>query len=187
VAGEVLIIVVDGWGNSAGNFNLHIQQAPNACGDGIAGPNEVCDGFDTRGTTCASLGLGAGTLGCAPDCSAFDTSGCNGGGGDCCSAHPFPGCNDPAIEACVCAADDYCCNFVWDDICTGEVVSAGCGVCGSGDSCCAVHPTPGCADGGIESCVCAQDNFCCNTEWDSRCVRYVGSLGCGVCTPGPIP
>lgn len=36
------------------------------CGDGKVDPGEVCDGDDTNGQTCASLGLGSGTLACAP-------------------------------------------------------------------------------------------------------------------------
>jgi len=42
------------------------------CGDGIiqSAFGEVCDGADTGGVTCRSLGLGAGTVTCAADCSA---------------------------------------------------------------------------------------------------------------------
>jgi hypothetical protein len=41
---------------------------------------EVCDEADLGGATCASRGLGSGTLRCSNDCS-FDTSGCSSGGG----------------------------------------------------------------------------------------------------------
>ncbi len=37
-----------------------------------------------------------------------------------------PGCTDAGIEACVCEIDDLCCTNAWDDVCVGEVVSAGC-------------------------------------------------------------
>ncbi len=46
------------------------------CGNGVAEPGEECDGSDLRDKSCADLGLGSGTLGCAADCH-FDTSGCS--------------------------------------------------------------------------------------------------------------
>ncbi|MEX1367282.1 MAG: hypothetical protein AB1Z98_29415 [Nannocystaceae bacterium] len=47
--------------------------------------------------------------------------------GDCCTATPgAAGCLDAAIEACVCAGDDYCCNNTWDSLCVDEVQSFGC-------------------------------------------------------------
>lgn len=123
-------------------------------------------------------------------------------------AHPGTGCDDPAIEACVCGEDDYCCATEWDDICVSEVDSFGCGTCGGGGEeeggleeegggetegggegggggdCCAVAATPGCADPEIEACVCAGDDYCCATEWDDLCVSEVDAFGCGVCGGG---
>jgi hypothetical protein len=29
--------------------------------------------------------------------------------------------------------------------------------------------------------VCAEDAYCCETEWDGICIGEVDSLGCGVC------
>ena len=46
------------------------------CGDGVASSQEVCDGEDLRGATCASLGYDAGALGCNAACDGFDLSGC---------------------------------------------------------------------------------------------------------------
>ncbi len=55
---------------------------------------------------------------------------CQVSGSDaCCEAHDSPGCNDPAIEACVCAADPFCCgedSGFWDDACVGNVGDEGC-------------------------------------------------------------
>jgi hypothetical protein len=45
------------------------------CGDGKAEGSEQCDGADLKGATCASLGLGGGTLACGSGCT-YDTSGC---------------------------------------------------------------------------------------------------------------
>ncbi len=51
------------------------------------------------------------------------------GGTDCCVDNGTPGCDDPTIEACVCAHDSYCCDTAWDQTCADEVVSFGCGTC----------------------------------------------------------
>ncbi|WP_437673225.1 hypothetical protein [Sorangium sp. So ce131] len=40
------------------------------------------------------------------------------------------------------------------------------------------HPFPGCNDASVQSCVCAADPYCCNTQWDSICVDEVTSLHC---------
>ncbi len=45
------------------------------CGDNVIDPGEQCDGTDTGGATCESLGYGPGELVCGAGC-AFDTSGC---------------------------------------------------------------------------------------------------------------
>ena len=46
------------------------------CGSDSAEPGEACDGSDLLGEDCISQGFDAGTLACAADCSAFDTSAC---------------------------------------------------------------------------------------------------------------
>lgn len=55
----------------------NVTAAGGFCGDGEAAGDEVCDGDDLRGTTCADLGWETGSLACAEDCMAFDTSGCS--------------------------------------------------------------------------------------------------------------
>lgn len=55
---------------------------------------------------------------------------------------------------------------------------------GGGDdagTCCSAHATPGCSNATIQSCVCAQDSYCCSTQWDGQCVNQVESFGCGTC------
>jgi hypothetical protein len=49
--------------------------------------------------------------------------------GNCCETGHGSGCENTGIEACVCAQDSYCCDTVWDTLCTNEVESFGCGVC----------------------------------------------------------
>lgn len=46
------------------------------CGDGVADAGEPCDGVDLGGASCTSEGFDAGTLGCLPDCTGYETSGC---------------------------------------------------------------------------------------------------------------
>ncbi len=83
------------------------------CGDGL------CDGAES----CAT---------CPDDCGAC-------GGGDCCDAADAPGCGDPAVEACVCADDTYCCQVAWDDQCADAAPA--CGAACAGDLCeCAWAP-----------------------------------------------
>jgi hypothetical protein len=109
------------------------------------------------------------------------------GGNDCCEVGDVAGCNDPAIESCVCEADSFCCDpqESWDALCVSQVDSLGCGTCdGPGDDapCCEGHGMPGCDDPMVESCVCAQDPFCCSSNWDALCVSRIESYGCGSCT-----
>jgi hypothetical protein len=105
-----------------------------------------------------------------------------GGGGDCCVDNDGLGCNDPVVQACVCALDDYCCATEWDNVCAG-LASSDCEACGGGtqDDCCTAHATPGCADATIETCVCAVDAFCCDMQWDATCVSGVADNACGSC------
>ncbi len=105
-----------------------------------------------------------------------------GAAADCCAPDWAPGCTDLAVQACVCAADSYCCTTAWDGLCVNEVTSLGCGTCAV--PCCQTQASPGCTASAVESCVCAADAYCCTTAWDAICVNEVESLGCGVCS-GP--
>ena len=51
------------------------------CGNGILEGTEVCDGADLGGATCQSQGFVGGSLACTVTCT-FNTSACEGGGGD---------------------------------------------------------------------------------------------------------
>jgi hypothetical protein len=96
-----------------------------ACGNGAIDPGESCDGANLNGQTCVSLGFaGGGVLTCTAGCG-FDTSGCiGGGGGDCCAAHAGTGCDDATCEATICAADPFCCDTQWDDICANAAIAS---------------------------------------------------------------
>ena len=46
------------------------------CATQCGSASEACDGRDTSGATCASLGFASGVLGCHPGCEAYDLSRC---------------------------------------------------------------------------------------------------------------
>jgi hypothetical protein len=58
----------------------------------------------------------------------------------------------------------------------GDTGSTG-GGAETGD-CCEAHAGSGCSVDAIETCVCAMDEFCCTSEWDSTCVGEVDEFGC---------
>lgn len=53
-------------------------------------------------------------------------------------------------------------------------------------SCCFAHLDPGCADKGIEQCVCLKEPLCCSatSSWNQNCVNLVTQTGCGNCLTG---
>lgn len=89
---------------------------------------------------------------------------------DCCVGHEGGGCSDSACEACVCAADSFCCNE-WDQTCADEA-AINCALdcpCPAPGSCCDPHETASCDDLRCRDCVCDRDAFCCSEEWDQGC------------------
>lgn len=62
--------------------------------------------------------------------------------GDCCAANTAPYCNDATCCNQICAADPFCCNTQWDQICANAAV-AGCDACGGGGG---GPPNDECAD-----------------------------------------
>ncbi len=100
------------------------------------------------------------TLSCTPDA------------GDCNDANGSPGCNDAACCELVCALDFFCCDTEWDDLCVDQALDI-CDlkvVCGEGAGPCdEANGTPGCDDIACCDLICAQDDFCCDVEWDQIC------------------
>lgn len=104
----------------------------------------------------------------------------------CCCANGTPGCENPDCEALICAWMPFCCDVEWDSICAFEA-STVCPCesdCPPPSDCCSVNGSPGCDDPECESLVCAQDPFCCETNWDGLCADAANSLACEVCIPG---
>ncbi|MBX3356692.1 MAG: hypothetical protein KF724_13435, partial [Phycisphaeraceae bacterium] len=55
-------------------------------------------------------------------CGADENGGCNapqGGTSNCCIVWGGAGCDDPACQDAVCAADPFCCDVAWDGLCSG--------------------------------------------------------------------
>jgi hypothetical protein len=106
----------------------------------------------------------------------------------CFVAHTTPGCNDFACCINVCNQDPFCCEVEWDNFCVGtaNIACATCGGDGAGQ-CTNPHTHPACADEGCCNLVCAQDPFCCQTQWDQICANAAvqmctcGGLGTGDC------
>jgi hypothetical protein len=118
---------------------------------------------------------------------------CGGGDEGCCDAHSTPGCDDAAVEACVCATDPFCCGEdddgvgFWDATCVDKVGDLLCAsACVPDDSdgaCCEPHSGGGCEIDAVETCVCAEDPMCCQASpgWDAFCVEEIGTFDCGTC------
>ena len=85
-----------------------------------------------------------------------------------CYAVQGKSCNGCVCETCVCAKDPNCCNVLWDTTCANL-----CRQCNTNKGCTVNPPTtascPGCGGCACETCVCAADSYCCNTNWDSLC------------------
>ncbi len=111
------------------------------------------------------------------------------GSGDCCSANGTPGCEQALCCNIICAADPFCCDTEWDQICA-DAAQKDCGICencpGSGD-CCQENGTPGCLNGRCCVAICAVDPFCCDTEWDSFCVDAAVKESACDCGPAALP
>jgi len=165
------------------------------CGDDMIDGTDVCDGIDLDDQDCVSQGFDSGTLACTADCTGFDTSGCANFGGDCCAANATPGCDDDGCTGAICAADPFCCDDQWDDMCAGAALMdpACVGVGGScpfeGD-CCAANGSPGCEDDGCTTAICGADPFCCDNTWDDMCagaaLMDLACVGVGGSCPDPF-
>lgn len=150
------------------------------CGNNISEELEGCDGTDVLGETCLSLSnADAGTLSCAEDCSAIDTSGCT-----------FLSCGDDLVQG-----DETCdgvdlngatCANLGEDFDAGVLTCAA--NCMAFDTsactnmlgpCCVANGTPECQNVACSAAVCAIDPFCCSNTWDGACANVaMGEPAC---------
>ncbi|MFO0761283.1 MAG: hypothetical protein U0359_32695 [Byssovorax sp.] len=141
-------------------------------GSGSGSGTSGAGGADPGGSGGADPGVGGGDPGA--------------GGGDpggachdiCAAGDPLDmGC-DPCVSI-LCAQDDYCCSTAWDSLCVSEVDMVCNNACSGGGGGCA-HPECQQGDALDAACsdcagaVCAADDYCCSTAWDSLCVNEVG-------------
>ena len=116
-----------------------------------------------------------------PACAGGGGGGC-GSGGDCCTANPgTPGCADQTCCETVCAADAFCCNTEWDQICATQAATL-CEACGGG-SCdippgsqteleaCGDDSNGGCNGGGANEPLNSMNGSVAGTFWASTSTR----------------
>ncbi|MBW2458903.1 MAG: hypothetical protein JRI68_30670 [Deltaproteobacteria bacterium] len=165
----------------------------------------ACDGDDDAQDTlcipgdnifCRCPDGNPGTKHCRDDGESFDE--CVVGAGEPCPDRPpsssTSGSGGGSSMVCEPGASVYCtcddsadgsktCNHEGTDygpcVCSGGVGGSGGGT--AGGDCCDTHDTPGCGETTVQDCVCAQDSYCCDTEWDGTCVAEVDQFGCGTC------
>lgn len=164
--------------------------APPVCGNAILEPGEQCDDGNVQSNdgcdaNCAieNAICGNGDVEQGEECDDDNTTSGDGCSSSCqfegfaCVPHSTPGVADEAVEACVCAADSFCCDNAWDTLCVSEAMSL-CNV-SCGDECSA-HGNPGSESISVTQCVCAIDDWCCENSWDSFCVA-TATNSCGAC------
>lgn len=188
-AGQEYLVRVGGFGGEQGVGILSILCDVEVCGPGngdcgLANGTRGCEDTECCSTTCAVdefccdvewdefCACGATGL-CSGDFTA-----CGPEAGSCATANGSPGCDD--VECCnaLCAVDTFCCCNTWDSICVEEALGVCLLSCGDeqSGSCMSANRLPGCSDAACCETICAEDLFCCTTEWDQTCVNLAVSL-----------
>ena len=113
----------------------------------------------------------------------------SGGGdvGNCCEERSETGCSVAEIEEAVCDDDAFCCDVEWNRFCVEKVETVAgrsCEATVDAGNCCEARNDTGCENAEVEECVCGEDSFCCDVEWNAFCVEGVEELGCGTCGGG---
>ncbi|MFO0635004.1 MAG: Ig-like domain-containing protein [Nannocystaceae bacterium] len=198
-AGTYFLRVFAASSSTTGDYAFGVDVDDSTCGGGGGGEGDCCTDTNMPGcedSTVTDCVCAFDDFCCSNEwdntCATEAQSMCGldcGGGGtdhDCCVTGEA-GCDDDTVEACVCAADEFCCSTEWDAMCVAKVGSLLCAPsCDPDDAdgpCCSEHAGTGCEVDTVESCVCAQDEACCNSGWDSFCVMEIETFDCGNC-PG---
>lgn len=93
-----------------------------ACNDDAGGPAAAASAYLLAGQDVVIVVDGAGAAGSFQLQIAESTD-----SGDCCLVRPDPGCEDLALQTCVCTLDSFCCTDQWDAVCVDLAV----GSCGA--------------------------------------------------------
>ena len=104
--------------------------------------------------------------------------------GSCSTPNGSPACDDAKCCEFICANDEYCCSTDWDQICADAANSST--ICGGGGGgggetcgdpeagpCDQPNGSPACSDEECCEAICADDPYCCNTDWDQICADAV--------------
>jgi hypothetical protein len=165
--------------------------AEQGCGtDDCACPLPAGDATAAPG--CGVFAGDDGTGSCFLDCSANDAtcptdmvcrtvegeSACVWPGDDiissCCTNNPgTTGCDDATCEATVCAADSYCCDTEWDQICADAVPDLCPGLC-------PLPPSPGYGNCGLTTVECAMVETCLDDGMPSPAWAVCSQGGCAI-------
>jgi hypothetical protein len=170
------------WDQLCADLTATICLPTGACCDG----NGACT-IQTE-ADCAAIGTyeGDGTT-CTPDPCSPPLPQCgDAAAGDCFEANGNAACDDKACCNEVCALDPFCCEELWDQLCAESAAKScdpgpSCGDPETGD-CLSANGSPFCENAACCETVCADDPFCCDTEWDQVCADLAAEL----CAPAPV-
>jgi hypothetical protein len=142
---------------------------------GAGGSTGPCDPLKASCVACGSESCDA------PEACCWSDGGPSCGASGSCTSAPEASCDGNED----CSGGQCCVAFL---VGQDGIASSGKAVCsaGGGSVCCSATPgSSGCAgDSAVSQCVCAQDDYCCTSEWDSQCAGEVTQFGCGSCGAG---
>jgi len=162
--------------------------ASNTGGSGLTGGSSNGGGSAQGGTTNGGASNGGVTNGGATNGGASNSKDGGASSGDscanadgsagntpgsCCAASTVPGCNDSAVQDCVCKQDPRCCSEKWNDVCVALVNGLACGKTCPTNDCCTTSTSGGCSDQKVQDCVCGKSPECCTQAWNDVCVLLI--------------
>jgi hypothetical protein len=102
--------------------------------DGSTSTSDTEASTDTGSTSDTEASTDTGSTGDTDTGSTGDTDTGPLPGGSCCAPTGLPGCSDPECSASICAAEPFCCDVAWDQVCS-NFAGVFCDVCNTPDVC----------------------------------------------------